>query len=198
MSEHTENQWERTYYASLKKAEEDSRLANERERRERAKPLLPAARRRRRIIAFLMASVYLVAIVGLLGDGLVRHHVAAGGGVVGTATLIKEVDVPVGRFPPATSWQAHFVSDDGSVDRVLVFAEPLPHSKAFAGSMVAARWTAQSPHDVFLAKSHAFRLWVQGIAFLTVAGLVIGAIAFVGWRRRVKLREQMAAEGAAI
>jgi hypothetical protein len=190
------NEWERAYQASVE-AEYRARLEAEQAHARQMAVMPPHERRRMRrqyiLIGVLMGPLLLA---GIIVDGVASHDVVSGHAVSGTAVLTKQVDVCAGRPPCIPYWEAHFASDDGTMNRVLVFAEDVPATEAFAGSRVPARWTSVRPDNVFLAKSKAFRDWFWSTIIIVAAGLAVCAVAIVVLRRRARLRRRIESERA--
>jgi hypothetical protein len=193
----TTNEWERAYQASIEAEHQANLRADELHARQMA--IMPPEERRRRRAGLTLVIVIMgpLLVGGIIVDGVSSYRVVSGHAVPGTVVLTRQVDVCVGRPPCVPTWEGRFTSSDGTVDRVVDFAEPVPRAQAFPGANVAARWTSVKPDSVYLAKSGSFRDWVLTTVMVLAVCAVVGAGALVVWRRRARLRRQIEAEAVA-
>ena len=196
MPEPPTNEWERTYQASVEAERLAGLRADELHAREMA--TMPPAERRRRRRKHLLILLPMGALLlgGIIVDGIASHEVVSDQAVSGTAELTQQVEVCVGRPPCFPMWEAHFTSDDGTIDRVVIFAENVPGSQAYPGARVDARWTSVRSDNVYLADSSAYRDWFWTSMLVLVACVIAAAWALIVWRRRVRLRRQIESEAA--
>ncbi len=196
VTEPSENEWERTYQASVE-AERQAGLRAA-ELHERAMAMMPPTerRRRRRTLLIILLPMGALLLAGIIVDGVASHAVVSGDAREGTAVLTRQVEVCVGRPPCFLMWEARFSSDDGTIDRTVVFDEDVPAADAQSGARVAARWTSVKPDKVYLAESRAFRNWFWTSIMVLVVCLVAAGIAFSVWHRRRQLRRKIESEGA--
>lgn len=187
------NEWERAYQGSIEAEHEANLRAEEAHARQMAMMPLTERRRRRRTYLLILLFMGPLFALGLIIDGVASHRVVTGHAVDGTAVLIREVAVDCARPPCLYSWEAHFVSNDGTVDRVLVFAEDVPSGLGGPGTRLDARWTSANPDAVYLAKSKSFRNWVEGLVFFGALCLVVAVGVTVVLRRRAQLRRKIEA-----
>jgi hypothetical protein len=197
MTEPAPNEWERAYQASVEAAYRAHLQAEAAHEREMA--TMPRGDRRSRVVVFavMVLACGSLLLIPLAIDGMASYDVVSGHAVKGTAVLTRLVEVCVGRPPCSKSWEARFFSDDGTVQRLVVFAEDVPGSLAHVGARVPARWTSVKPDSVYLAASSAFRIWLWA-SIVVFALMLLGAwVTLATWRRRRRLRRQIEAAQAA-
>lgn len=190
------NEWERVAHASIEAEREANLRAEELHARQMAMMPLKERRRRRRTYLLILLIMGPLFAVGVIIDGVASHRVVTGHAVNGSAVLTRQVSILCGRPPCGYTWEAHFVSNDGSVDKVLRFAEDVPAALGVPGSRLDARWTSVNPDFVYLAKSKSFRYWVEGTLFFSAIGAVVAVGVGVVLRRRALLRRQIEAESS--
>jgi hypothetical protein len=188
------NEWERAYNASIEAEHEANLRAEEAHARQMAMMPLKERRRRRRTYLLILLFMGPLFALGVIVDGVASHRVATGHAVDGTAVLVRQVSIDCGRPPCGYTWEAHFVSDDGTIDRTLVFAEDVPSALGVPGTRLDARWTSVNPDSVYLAKSKSFRNWVEGLLFFATLGVIVAVGVAVVLRRRARLRRTIEAE----
>lgn len=194
MTREPTNDWERAYQASIEAERERARIEDE--QNARAAAMLPPAerRKRRRFLALFLVPMLMLLVAGIVVDGLAGYRVVSGHAVPGTVELARIVDVCPGRPPCVPYWEGRFRSDDGAVDRVVVFVEDVPGQQARRGAFVRARWTNLRGDSVYLERSGAYRDWFWTTVTVCCIGLVVLAVALVVWRRRVRLRRKILSE----
>lgn len=188
------NEWERAYKSSIEAEHEANLRAEEAHARQMAMMPLKERRRRRRTYFLILLLMGPLFALGVIVDGVASHRVVTGHAVNGTAVLVRQVSIDCGRGPCGYTWQAHFVSDDGTIDRTLVFAEDVPSALGVPGTRVNARWTSVKPDSVYLAKSRSFRNWAEGLLFFATLGVIVAVGVVVVLRRRARLRRTIEAE----
>jgi len=141
-----------------------------------------------KVVLGVFVAFYAFVAGWIVYEGVVRHDIAAGGGLRGSVTLTCQCGPNSGRYTQP-SWQGDFTGDDGSVVHRVHFVEPIPDADRHVGARVSARWDTRLPTEAFLAESNAFTNWVEGAVFFAIVTIGVGAALARRWRRRVRHRE---------